>query len=373
VRVALDVSAVPARPAGAGRYVVEIARRLPSVGVTTTLVTRRDDAPRWSQISPQSTIAPLVPAARARRLLYEAWSLGTSATAREADVWHGPHYTMPRRGDTASVVTIHDLTFFTNPEWHERSKVAYFRRAISYSAAHAAVLVSVSEFTARQMDDVLPGHAPVVVAPHGVDLDRFTPDGGGDEVLLRTHQLPWDQPYVFFVGTVEPRKGLDVLLAAFSELARTSPEIELWIAGQAGWGRKKIDALFANHPARARIRRLGFVDDELLPALMRQARCVVYPSRGEGFGLPVLEAMACGATVVTSAETVMAEIVGHDALLVGVGDVDALGDAVTDVLSSDRAQRAQRARRARARAELFTWDSSLERHVRAYQLAMDGR
>ncbi len=95
--------------------------------------------------------------------------------------------------------------------------------------------------------------------------------------------------------------------------------IELWLAGQAGWGTGPVEAQIAVHPFAGRIRRLGFVDDAVLPALYRQARAVAYPSRGEGFGLPVLEAMACGAMVVTTADTVMAEVAGDAASLVTRG------------------------------------------------------
>lgn len=372
MRVALDVSAVPATPAGAGRYIVEIARRLPAKDVRTTLVTRRDDATRWAAWSPDASLAPVVPSSRVRRLWYEASRLGRSEVARSVDVWHGPHYTMPHRAVTPCVVTIHDLTFFTNPEWHERAKVAYFRRAIEYSARHAAVLISVSDFTARLMDDVLAEHAPVVVAPHGVDLERFTMDDHEDEALFRAHGLGWGVPFVLFVGTLEPRKGLDVLAAAFEEVARVHPEVELWVAGQRGWGQRSIDAMFSGHHAGHRIRRLGFVNDEVLPALFRRAQCVAYPSRGEGFGLPVLEAMACGAVVVTSSATVMAEVAGGHAALTAPGDPVALAEAITASLALSPLERHARARAARARAELFTWDASLERHVQAYQRAAGG-
>jgi glycosyltransferase involved in cell wall biosynthesis len=373
MRVALDVSAVPPRLAGAGRYIAELARRLPPLGVDTTLVTRHSDGARWAELSPSAKIAPEVPTARAYRLFYEAWALGTSAPAREADVWHAPHYTMPHSGSTPTVVTIHDLTFFTNPEWHERSKVVFFRRAISYSAQHADVLVSVSELTARQIEHLIPNHAPIVVAPHGVDLTRFTTDAEGDEELLRSHHLSVAVPYVLFVGTIEPRKGLDVLLQAFGEISRDDATIELWLAGQAGWGLKEFDNEIARHPAASRIKRLGFVDEAVLPALLRHSRAVAYPSRGEGFGLPVLEALACGASVVTSQDTVMAEVAGDAARLVVIGDAFGLAQALADTLSSSVAQRAERAATARARAQLFTWDASMAQHLVAYELAQEGR
>jgi glycosyltransferase involved in cell wall biosynthesis len=373
MKVALDVSAVPERLAGAGRYTYEVARRLPTLGVTTTLVSRKNDDTRWRAWSPDAEIAPVVPAGRIPRLLFEAISLGTSTVAREVDVWHGPHYTMPRRGKTATVVTIHDLTFFTNPEWHEKSKAVFFRRAISYAATHADVLISVSDFTAKQIDEFVPGHAPVVVAPHGVDLSHFSLAASNDVALLRTLQLPIDVPFIFFLGTVEPRKGLDVLLAAFDTLSRSEPRTELWIAGQTGWGIRHLDAEIAGHPAASRIRRLGFIGDEMLPALFRQSRAVAYPSRGEGFGLPVLEALACGAFVVTTKNTVMADVAGGAAALVDAGDVTALAHELSRVIAVGDTDREAHATRARARAELFTWDASMTRHLEAYELARKGR
>jgi glycosyltransferase involved in cell wall biosynthesis len=369
VKLALDVSAVPPRLAGAGRYIGELARRVPATGVETTLVTRRDDTLRWHDWSPSTHIASIVPNARPSRLLYEAWLAGRSATARSVDVWHSPHYTMPHRSSTSNVVTIHDLTFFTNPEWHERSKVPFFRRAITYAATHADVLVTISDYTARQLDEQIPQHAPVVVATLGVDLERFTADSSGDQELLRVHDLSAARPYIFFLGTFEPRKGIDVLLDAFAEIARHDDDVELWLAGQPGWGVKEIEARIADHPALPRIRRLGFVDESVLPALMRQSRAVVYPSRGEGFGLPVLEALACGATVVTSSDTVMSEIAGDAALLARAGDPNALAEVITTALMMNDEDRALGAQRSRSRAEIFTWDSSVAAHVRAYEMA----
>ncbi|HTT58664.1 MAG TPA: glycosyltransferase family 1 protein [Acidimicrobiales bacterium] len=371
MKVALDVSAVPAQVAGAGRYIVEVARRLPERNVTTTLVTRRDDTERWAAISPAANLAALVPSSRATRLAVEAYLLGASATAKENDVWHAPHYTMPRRHSTPCVVTIHDLTFFTNPEWHERSKVAFFRRAITFSVQHASVLISVSDFTARLIEETFPQHAPIVVAPLGVELDVFTPDSSFDGDLFERHGLPPPgSSYILFVGTVEPRKGLDLLLDAFSAVARQDDVVELWLCGQVGWGEGPVEEVLRTHPYGARIRRLGFVHDDLLPGLYRGARVVAYPSRGEGFGLPVLEAMACGATVVTSADTVMAEVAGDEAYLTPVGDASALADALVVALDETSVERAERGVRARRRASSFTWERCLDQHQRAYDLAL---
>jgi glycosyltransferase involved in cell wall biosynthesis len=372
MKLALDVSAVPPRLAGAGRYIAELARRLPGAGVEATLVTRRDDATRWRDWSPGASLAPIVPSGRAPRLVYETWKLGVSEVASGVDVWHSPHYTMPHRRLRPTVVTIHDLTFFTNPEWHERSKVTFFRRAIRYAAEHADVLISVSDFTARQIDEFFPTHAPVVVAPHGVDLDLFTPSSAHDAHLLASHGLPGDVPYIFFLGTFEPRKGLDVLLKAFEAVSGADATVELWLAGQSGWGLEELADQISRHPAKARIRRLGFVDEALLPTLIRHSRCVAYPSRGEGFGLPVLEAMACGAPVVTTSDTVMSEVANDTAVLAPAGDAEALARALLVQLDLSVDERRERGVAARSRAELFTWEASMTMHLSAYDLARRG-
>jgi glycosyltransferase involved in cell wall biosynthesis len=369
MKVALDVSAVPVKIAGAGRYIAELAAALPRNDVATTLVTRRDDADRWRRRSPDASIASIVPDARPLRLAYEALLLGTSRVARANDVWHAPHYTMPHRSSTPTVVTIHDLTFFTNPEWHERAKAPFFQRAIKYSASHARVLISVSDFSARLLDELVPNHAPTVVAPLGVDLDRFNPEDASDDDIFRRIGYSPDAPYIFFVGTMEPRKGLDVLLAAYREVASANADVELWLAGQAGWGVGPIEQRILEHPNANRIKRLGFVDDDALPALLRRARVVAYPSRGEGFGLPVLEAMACGSSVVTSADTVMEEIAGDGARLVPIGDASALADALSSALAESATDRLAWAAKSRRRAELFTWQRCIDQHLVAYDLA----
>jgi glycosyltransferase involved in cell wall biosynthesis len=152
-------------------------------------------------------------------------------------------------------------------------------------------------------------------------------------------------------------------------VATTHPELELWIAGQRGWGRNTVDERLAHHPFASRIRQLGYVANEVLPALFRQASVVAYPSRGEGFGLPVLEALACGAVVVTSAGTVMEEVAGDAAMLVRVGDIAQLAEALDKGLGLTDEQRGEVAVRARSRSEVYTWDVAIARHLEAYDLA----
>jgi len=361
----LDVSAVPPKPAGAGRYIVELAKRLPSVMDDVQLMSRRGDDERWRAWSPASHVVPRVPSSRPGRLLYEAVAVAHTSLMRRSDVWHSPHYTMPHGATSPVVVTVHDMTFFTNPEWHERRKVDFFRHAIQYATREAAVILTVSEFTARQLRDLCPTERPVVVAPLGVDLERFSLESSDDSVSAYDLQ----RNFVLYVGTLEPRKGVDVLLRAFEEIAQDDPTVELWLAGQRGWGVDDVEEQIARHPFAERIRQLGFVDDAELPRLYRSARVVAYPSRGEGFGLPVLEALACGAPVVTTRDSVMAEVAGEAATLSTAGDAVDLAAGLQSLLQLDDAQRGAVRTVGHARAATFTWDRMLEQHLVAYEMA----
>ena len=348
MRVAFDVTAIPAQPAGAGRYVVEVVRAVAGRDdVELVCVARRDDGARWP-----GEVRPLAPANRPARLLWE--QLRAPSAARGADVWHGPHYSMPLRSPVPAVVTIHDLTFFDHPELHEPAKVRWFRRMIRAAVRRADVLVCVSEFTRRRLDDLLAPRQPVVVAPHGVDHARFTPDGP-------TLDLP--QPYVAFVGTVEPRKEVATLARAVVALGRD--DVTLVVAGRPGWGDAEAEAAAAAAPLGSRYVRLGYVADDDVPALLRGAAAVAYPARQEGFGIPALEALACGAPLVTTAGTPMADVVGDAALLVPPGDAEALADALARLLDDP----GDLPSRGPTVAAPYTWAASGDRHVEAWRLA----
>jgi glycosyltransferase involved in cell wall biosynthesis len=360
MRVAVDVSAIPAQPAGAGVYVLEVVEALAARdGLDLELVARGDDGARWQAIAPDAEVRAVAPGARPVRLVWE--QLAGPALARNADVWHGPHYTMPVLAWTPRVVTVHDLTFFDHPEWHEASKVRFFRRMIKASARWADVLVCVSQHTANRLDAVLHPKAPIVVATHGVDHDRFRPEG--DDAVL--DGLGLRERFVAFVGTVEPRKDVPAIVRA---VARLDPDVQLVIAGRPGWGTAEVDAAIAATHLADRVVRLGYVDDGVVPALLRRAAAVAYPSLDEGFGLPALEALACGAALVTTRRTAMADVVEDAALLVDPGDEDALTAALESLVAGGPDVDRLRARGPEVAAR-HTWAASAERHVEAYRRA----
>jgi glycosyltransferase involved in cell wall biosynthesis len=272
-----------------------------------------------------------------------------------------------------AVVTVHDLTFFDHPEWHERSKVAFFSPMLRISARRARALIAVSEHTAARLRARLAPTAPVVVAPHGVDHDRFRPAPRGDaEDLARLRGLGVQPPYVAFAGTLEPRKNVPALIAAFAAVADAHPTLRLVIAGRDGWGAVAVRDAAAASGVTTRIIRSGWLPGPALAAFYRQSEVVVYPSHEEGFGLPALEALACGAALVTTTGSAMAEVVGDAARLVPPDDAGALRDALAAVLGDPALAAGLRAA-GPAQAAPFTWEHSIARHLDAYRLAAGER
>ncbi len=368
--LSLDVSAVPIHPGGAGQYTLALARGLVArPDVNLTLVARRGDAPRWEAIG-AAQVRSDVPSSRPGRLAFEQVGLPAVLRAAGVTLHHGPHYTMPARSPVPCAVTIHDCTFFDHPEWHLRSKAAFFRRAIRRAALRADVLICVSGVTAERLAANVTVRAPVVVAPHGVDHDRFSPSDpspGADGALLSELGVPVDRPLVAFVGTLEPRKGVVPLIQAFDALASSRPDVVLVLAGQAGWGMAETEQALAAARHAERIVRTGYLPDAAVPALLRQAAVVAYPALEEGFGLPALEALACGAPLVTTEGTAMAELAGAAALLVPPGSVAPLADALETAL--DQGRDSERRAHGFAVAAARTWRASVDDHLRAYALA----
>jgi glycosyltransferase involved in cell wall biosynthesis len=373
--LALDVSAVPLHPGGAGYYTMALAGGLSARDdVDLTLIARRSDEERWSALASGAVVRGAVPASRPGRLAFE--QLGLSSVLRSLDVrvHHGPHYTMPARSPVPCAVTIHDCTFFDHPEWHLRSKAAFFRQAIRRAARHADVLICVSQVTADRLQESCEVRAPVVVAPHGVDHRRFSttePAEGADRAELGAQGVPTDRPLVAFVGTLEPRKGVATLVAAFDLLADSLPDPVLVLGGPPGWGMAETERALAaaRHPER--IVRTGYLPDQAVPALLRGASVVAYPALEEGFGLPALEALACGAPLVTTEGTAMAEVARGAALLVPPGDVSALAGALGTALQEGSGT-GRRALGITVAGE-HTWEASVAQHMHAYAVAAAGR
>jgi len=378
LRISLDVTAVPAQPVGAGQYTLQLAGALAArTDVDMVLLARRSDGSRWRSVAPGAEVVTSAPDPRPLRLAWEQLRLPSLLRQHQVSVHHGPHYTMPERSSVPSVVTIHDLSFFDQPRWHERSKVLLFRRAISVASRRAAVVVCPSLVTAERLAHWCRVEAEVVVAPHGVDTRRFRPDEpdqGADVAALAQvdPRLAAGRPYLVFVGTLEPRKDIPTLVAAFGRIAGRQPEALLVLAGRPGWGADAVNRAIEASGFAPRIIRTGYVSDAVVPALLRSAAGAVYPALYEGFGLPALEALACGSPLITTSGTAMEEVAGEASVLVEPGDVRGLADALDARLSRSSEATGPEEDRRRRGFEIVsghTWAASAARHLGAYRSA----
>lgn len=370
MRVLIDATAVPADRGGVGRYVDELVPELARLGTDLVLAVQPRDVRHYAGLAPAARVEP-APAATARRPARLAWEqTGLPALARRtgADVVHSPHYTMPLAAGRPVVVTLHDATFFTLPELHLRSKAVFFRTATRVAGRRAAGLVVPSAATR----DEVAAHAGVdparmTVAHHGVDLALFHPTDPREQERVRATLDIGDRPYVAFLGTLEPRKNVPALIRAWVEACGDAPDAPaLVLAGARGWDHAVDDALAAV-PAHLVVRTPGYLPLADLPGFLAGAAVLAYPSLGEGFGLPVLEAMACGATVLTTRELSLPEVGGDAVAYCGTDAADVA--AALRSLLADPARRAALGTAARDRARTFTWERAARVHQEVYERA----
>lgn len=359
MRVALTLEQCWHRvPGGTATSILELARALAARGdVELHGVAARHSGP------PASAFVPPVPVAHLplpRLALYEAWHALRRPRVESAtgpvDVVHATAVAVP--GTVAPlVVTVHDLAFLAEPGHATRHGLRFFRRGLDLTRRHAQLVLVPSEATAVECEEAGIDRERIRVVPWGV-TPREVDDAQRVELRSR-HGL--DRPYVLFVGTVEPRKNLPRLVEAMARLERT--DVELVLVGAEGWN-EDLAALLARLPDR--VRTLGFLAPEALAPLYDGAAVVAYPSLREGFGLPVLEAMAQGAPVLTSIGTATEEVAGDAGVLIDPTSVDAIADGLDRILG-DHAFASDLGRRARARAAEFTWARTAELTVAAYR------
>jgi glycosyltransferase involved in cell wall biosynthesis len=319
MKVALDVSPLRLTQAGTARYIESLVARIDGV----------------EQVA-------FGGGGRAGVLGRELWWYPFRLARVRADVLHCTTYYGPLSPRTPTVVTVHDLAVWKHPEAFGRWTRTYVPRVVPRVVRAARRVIAVSEFTASELERVLRVERErISVVPNGVD-DVFSADG---ECA--------DGDYVLALGTLEPRKNLARTVDAAGRLG-----IELRIAGAPGWGGVDVRG--------AHVTWLGRIDDAELAALLRGARCLVYPSLYEGFGIPVLEAMACGTPVVTSRGGATEEVAGGAAVLVDPFDSADIAAGI------ERAEREHAALREAglARAREFTWDETARLTQAVYEEAV---
>ena len=371
-RVLIDATSLPPRPAGVGHYILNLVSRLSRRpdDIDLHVAVKASDAEVVRATAPGATLHETGVRSRPARLAWEQTALPRLARRTGADLVHGPHYTLPVLGGTPGVVTFHDPTFFTDPELHERAKVAYFRTMSRLTAERAARVIAVSRYArsaAERFGRADPARVDVVYL--GIDLATYTAEPAHMEAddQLRT-ALGVRRPYLLWVGTIEPRKDLPTLLEAFAPLAGGADH-RLVVAGQHGWGVEPFEAALERTGLGDRVIRTGYVTEPQKIALYRGAEALVYPSIAEGFGIQVVEAMATGCPVVTTTGSAPEEVGGDAVLLVPPRDAAQLRIAIERIVG-DPAERTRLRDAGRARARAFDWTRTADGTLGCYRRAL---
>ena len=346
--VAIDAHTLGRRATGNETYVRGLVGALSARSEIDAVVLVDPGAP----IDP--ALAPHVAGLRRRhpiaRLLGE---LATPGRTWGAELLH-VQYVRPPRCDVPCVTTIHDLSYEHDPSLFTRRSVLRMRATIPWSARHSAAVLTGSRFSRADLIEryrLAPDR--VFVTPYAVD-SRFRPqDVAVVEATRQRLGLPSD--YLLYVGNLQPRKNLPRLLEAFVELESSGTSIPLVIVGQRAWLYDAIFETIRSHALEDRVHLTGYVSDDDLPAVYSGAYAFAYPSLFEGFGLPVLEALACGVPTMTSNVTSLPEVADDAAVLVDPTDIAAMVDALARLLNDD-VLRARLKAAGPKHAARFSWD-----------------
>jgi len=369
MRIAIDARALLGQSTGIGTYTRGISRALAArdetlVGLFTP---RRLDDP------PAANGSVSFHADRHRfGTVWVQTTLPARAAAWQADVLLAALTIGPARGEVPLVSVVHDLTALTHPEWHAARTLVGFLPLWEKTVERAARFLCVSEATARELSARYPEtRARVAVARNGVE-EEFKPLGDPAAADRTRRRFSAGRPYILYLGTLEPRKDVETLVAACERLwARRRARPDLVLAGGTGWKASPLHRRIARSAFRDKIHLAGYAAQPQALELYRAAEAFVYPSLAEGFGLPVAEAMACGTPVVASDIEALREVAGDAALFAAPRDAVGFAREIERLLEDEDAREALREAGPR-RASLFTWKEAAERTAAALSDAAFG-
>jgi glycosyltransferase involved in cell wall biosynthesis len=362
-RIGIDYTSAVRQGAGIGRYTRGLIMALAEIDrVHEYVLFSAGRDPRGTSWPPNFRLRSLPLTDRHLAILWQRLRLPVPVELFTGwvQILHSPDFVLPPTLGARTVLTVHDLSFMRHPECSSPSLLAYLLRAVPRSVRRADVLLADSESTRRDLVELLkvPEERVRVVYP-GVE-PRFVSEGEQhtmrqQDVLERYGIRP---PYILGLGTLQPRKNYPRLIRAYGLLRRRyHVPHQLVIGGGRGWLHEQIDETIRQTRLHEDVRLIGYVADEDLPALYRAADVFAFPSLYEGFGIPVLEAMGCGTPVVTSMVSSLPEVAGKAALMVPPEDVEALAQAMWQLMS-DQALRNDLVRRGYEQVKRFTWRQS---------------
>ena len=373
MRIGIDYTSAARQGAGIGRFTRELIRRAMALDADNEyrlLVAGRDPIPP-AHLPPLDNRRTLTQTPISERNLVRLWHrlripLPVELALGRLDIFHSPDFVLPPVARAAKILTIHDLSFLRVPECADPRLRWYLGQVVPRSVRRADYLLADSESTRRDLIELLhvpPDRAQVIYG--GVDAS-FAPVEDAAALQTIRDRYASGRPFVLAVGTLEPRKNYPTLIRAFArarEHARL-PHV-LVIVGKKGWVYEPIFAAVEELGLKDTVLFPGFVPDAELPAMYSAADLLATPSFYEGFGLPPLEAMACGTPVIVSDVSSLPEVVGEAGLRIDPGDADALADAILRLVE-DSALRESLRKAGFAQARKFTWDKAARELLAVY-------
>jgi glycosyltransferase involved in cell wall biosynthesis len=372
MNVLIDATVVTREKAGVGVYAKNLIQEITRIhpGPRFFLLVQDDD-PELDFGDCDNVTMIRVPAKLFRKLplrfLLEQIFLPMLLIKHRINVVHSLHYSFPLlRFRTRQVVTFHDMTFLNMPEVHQFIKIAYFRFFIRAATRFADKIIFVS---ASARHDCIARLGPLRVSSSVIHLGKsaaFHPDLAPDEVKRVCVKYGLPEEFVLYVGTIEPRKNLVALVSAFASVRDRHPDLVLVLAGMMGWMYDGLLEAIRRLDLQSRVVFTGFVPEEEKPFLIAGAKVFAYPSLYEGFGIPVLEALACGIPTLTSNISALPEVAGNAALLIDPTNIQELSSALERLLS-DQLLRYELKQESLRQAAKFSWGKTAAATLRAYE------
>jgi glycosyltransferase involved in cell wall biosynthesis len=364
VRIGIDGRLVFYHKAGIGQYILRLSQALARIDQEDEFILFKSRKDRTLLVDqPNFKIQKLWTPSHHR---FERLAMSVELAPFALDVLHSPDFIPPAGARCPTVITVHDLAFLLYPRFLTRESARYYGQ-VDEAARTAAHIIAVSESTKRDTVRLLGVPEEKITVIYEAAHPLFTPVTN-EEALARArahYDLP--EEFILFVSTIEPRKNIPTLLRAFRRLRDNyKSQATLVIAGHRGWLVEEVDAVIEELQLGNTVRCLGGVPNEELVFLYNAAKLFVLPSFYEGFGLPPLEAMACGTPVIVSDTSSLPEVVGDAGWLVHPEDVEGLTVAMYRILSDENLRREMRAKGLK-RAATFSWERAARQTIQVYR------